>query len=97
MIATATVTKGSRSKTVPNPKPAVDEMKMVYSLDEEAEYVEMSLSADHRYLAVFSVKRRTVASWTWSTRIPGRGGGPMEVFPASENMTYAWGETGRWL
>ena len=93
VIATATVTKGSRSKTVPNPKPAVDEMKMVYSLDEEAEYVEMSLSADHRYLAVFSVKDGQcfvdmVDADTWTS------GGPMEVFPASENMTYAWGEDG---
>ena len=32
---------------------------MVYPLDKDAEYVEMSLSGDHRYLAVFSVKNGT--------------------------------------
>ncbi len=91
--ATATVRKGRRSWTVPNPKPVIDELKMVYPLDEEAEYVEMSLSGDHRYLAVFSVKDGTyfldlVDADNWTSK------GPVEVFPASEKMTYAWGEDG---
>ena len=61
--------------------------------DEDAEYVEMSLSGDHRYLAVFSVKDGTyfvdlVDADNWTSN------GPIEVFPASEKMTYAWGEDG---
>lgn len=91
--ATATIRKGRRSSTVPNPKPACSEMKMVYSLDPEAEYVEMSLSGDHRYVAVFSVKHgdyfaELIDADTWTSA------GETEVFPASEKMTYAWGEDG---
>ena len=62
-------------------------------MDEDAEYVEMSLSGDHRYLAVFSVKDgayfvELIDADTWTSK------GPGEVFPASEKMTYAWGEDG---
>ena len=64
---------------------------MVYPLDKDAEYVEMSLSGDHRYLAVFSVKNVTyfvelIDADNWTSD------GPVEVFPASEKMTYAWGD-----
>ncbi|NLD20098.1 MAG: hypothetical protein GX663_07640 [Clostridiales bacterium] len=91
--ATATIKKGRRSWTVPNPKPVIDELKMVYPLDEEAEYVEMGLSNDHRYLAIFSVKNGDyfvdlVDADNWTSQ------GPIEVFLASEKMTYAWGEDG---
>lgn len=91
--ATATVTRGRRSKTVPDPKPLPDEMKMVYPLDEEAEYVEMSLSRDHRYLAVFSVKDEgyfveMIDADNWTSA------GAVEMFPAAEKMAYAWGEDG---
>ncbi len=91
--ATATVTMGRRSATVPNPKPLSDEIAMVYPLDEKAEYVEMSLSEDHRYLAIFSVKNGAylvdlIDADTWTSK------GPSRVFPASEKMTYAWGEDG---
>ncbi len=89
--ATATVRKGRRSSTLPSPKPLSSQLSMVYPLDEAAEYVEMSLSGDHRYLAVFSVKDGTyfvdmVDADNWTSD------GPVEVFPASEKMTYAWGE-----
>lgn len=91
--ATATIRMGRRSATVPNPKPLSEELAMVYPLDEDSEYVEMSLSGDHRYLAVFSVKDGTyfvdlVDADNWTSN------GPIEVFPASEKMTYAWGEDG---
>lgn len=93
VTATATIRKGKRSRTVPNPKPAIDELKMVYPLDEEAEYIEMSLSDDHRYLAVFSVKDSAyfvelIDADTWTSN------GPIEVFPAAEKMTYTWGADG---
>lgn len=91
--ASSAIRKGNRSWLIPNPKPLTDQLAMVYPLDEEAEYVELSLSDDHRYLAVFSVKGGTyfvdlVDADTWTSR------GPMEIFPASERMTYAWGEDG---
>lgn len=54
--ATATIKVGKRSRTVPDPKPLADELKMVYPLDEAAEYIEIALSDNHRYAAVFSVK-----------------------------------------
>ncbi|MDD7215718.1 MAG: hypothetical protein PUH94_03505, partial [Firmicutes bacterium] len=93
VTATATVKRGRRSSILPSPKPLSDELAMVYPLDEEAEYVEMSLSGDHRYLAVFSVKEGSyfvdlVDADSWTSK------GPVEVFPASEKMTYAWGEDG---
>ena len=93
VASSATVMKGRRSWTVPDPKPLADQSSMVYALDEDAEYVEMSLSGDHRYLAVFSVKDgayfvELIDADTWTSK------GPGEVFPASEKMTYAWGEDG---
>lgn len=93
VTATATITKGHRSTTVADPKPVIDQFAMVYSLDEEAEYVEMSLSDDHRYLAIFSVKNGAyfvdlVDADNWTSK------GPIEIFPASKKMTYAWGEDG---
>lgn len=93
VASSATVTKGRRSWTVPDPKPLTEQISMVYPLDEDAEYVEMSLSGDHRTLAVFSVKDgfyfvEMIDADTWTSE------GPGEVFPASEKMTYAWGEDG---
>ena len=93
VTATATVKRGRRSSILPSPKPLSDELAMVYPLDEEAEYVEMSLSGDHRYLAVFSVKNGAylvdlIDADNWTSQ------GPFEVFPASEKMTYAWGDDG---
>ena len=93
VTATATVKRGRRSGILPSPKPLSDELAMVYPLDEEAEYVEMSLSEDHRYLAVFSVKDGSyfvdlIDADSWASR------GPVEVFPAAEKMAYAWGEDG---
>lgn len=89
--ATATVRKSRRSSTLPSPKPVSSQLSMVYQLDETAEYVEMSLSGDHRYLAVFSVKDgiyfvEIIDADNWTSN------GPVEIFPASEKMTYAWGE-----
>lgn len=93
VTATATVKRGRRSGILPSPKPLSDELAMVYPLDEEAGYVEMSLSGDHRYLAVFSVKNGAylvdlIDADNWTSQ------GPFEVFPASEKMTYAWGDDG---
>ncbi len=106
--ATATVKKGRRSSTVPNPKPLTDELKMVFALDSEAEYVDMRMSKDHRYLAVFSVKEAVqfedsssglsyyveiVDADTWATS------GPIEMFPAvstsvKDDLVHTWGEDG---
>ena len=91
--ATATVRKSRRSSTLPSPKPLAGELSMVYPLDKTAEYVEMSLSGAHRYLAVFSVKDGTyfvelIDADNWTSN------GPVEVFPASEKMTYVWGDDG---
>ena len=84
---------GKKSYTLPDPKPLSHELSMVYPLDEEAEYVEMSLSGDHRYLAVFSVKDGDcfvdmIDADNWTSD------GPVRVFPASKNLTFAWGEDG---
>lgn len=93
VTAWASVRKGKRSYVVPNPIPETEKLKMVYPLDEKAEYVEMSLSEDHRYLALFSVKDGSyyvemVDADTWTSD------GPVEVFTASQKMTYAWGKDG---
>ena len=91
--ATATVKKGRRSSTVPNPKPLIDELKMTFELDPEADYVDMSMSKDHRYLAVFSVKDGSnyveiVDADTWATS------SPIEMFPATDDLVHTWGEDG---
>lgn len=91
--ATATIKHGPKSRTVTNPVPVLDQLKMVYPLDEKAEYVEMSLSGDHRYLAVFSVRDgayfvEMIDADRWTSP------GPFELFSASEKMTYTWGEDG---
>ena len=96
--ATATVKKGRRSSTVPNPKPLIDELKMTFELDPEADYVDMSMSKDHRYLAVFSVKDGSnyveiVDADTWISS------GPIEIFPSIRtsgmyNLVHTWGEDG---
>ncbi|MEE0741915.1 MAG: hypothetical protein U0M21_06510 [Emergencia sp.] len=91
VMATASISKGQRSRTVTNPVPILDEIKMVYPLDEQAEYIEMSLSGDHRYLSVFSVKDgkcfvEMIDADNWTSP------GPIELFSASEKMIYAWGE-----
>lgn len=84
---------GRRPVSVPNPCPMPGMLKMVYPLDTEAEYVEMSLSDDHRYLAVFFVKEGKyfadiVDADTWKSQ------GTFEMFPESEKLAYAWGRDG---
>lgn len=91
--ATATVKLGKRSRIEPAPKPLTEELDMVFSLDETAEYIESSLSEDHRYLAVFSVKdgcwyAELVDADFWTSK------GPVRMFSASDKMSYAWGEDG---
>lgn len=91
--ATATVGKSKRSWTLPDPKPLMEELDMVYSLDDEAEYVELSLSEDHRYLAVFSVLdgmyfAEIIDADLWQSF------GQFELFPETKNLTYSWGEDG---
>lgn len=93
LLAIRPISNNPKTRWIENPEPLLDELKMVYPLDEEAEYVEMSLSSDHRYLAVFSVKDGSyfvdmVDADTWTSR------GPVEVFPASKKMTYTWAEDG---
>lgn len=93
IVPEASLKKSPRSRALPVPKPLPDELKMVYPLDEKAEYVEMSLSNDHRYLAAFSVKDETyyvelIDADHW------KSAGIFELFPASEKMTYAWGDDG---
>lgn len=93
VMASTTIHKGRRSYLIPSPTPLTDQLKMVYPLDAEAEYVEMSLSPDHRYLAVFSVKddiylADVIDADTWESQ------GPVPIFPASEKMTYNWGSDG---
>lgn len=93
VIANQTISESPRSWTGAHPEPVMEELKMVYPLDEEAEYVEMSLSDDHRYLAVFSVRDGSyfadlVDADSWTSP------GPIELFPAAEKMTYAWGSDG---
>ncbi len=92
-VGTKTIEIGPRVVSVSNLIPVHDEISMVYALDETAEYVEMTLSDDHRYLAVFSVTDgkyfvEIIDADSWESE------GPVEMFPASETMTYAWGEDG---
>lgn len=89
----ATMKVGPRTVTVPDPTPLPEQMAMVYPLDETAEYVELSLSDDFRYLAVFSVKDgaysvEMIDADTWVSN------GSTELFPASEKMAYSWGDDG---
>lgn len=91
--ATATIGKSRRSWTLPDPKPLMDQMAMVYPLDEGAEYVELSLSEDHRHLAVFSVAdgkyfAELIDADLWESC------GRFELFPAAEKLTYSWGNDG---
>lgn len=84
---------GRRPVSVPNPCPLPDMLKMVYPLDTEAEYIEMSLSYDHRYLAVFFIKEGTyfvdiVDADTWKSQ------GAFEMFTESEKISYTWGRDG---
>lgn len=91
--ATASVRYGNRSSTVPNPKPLSDRLSMVYPLDEDMEYVEMTMSPDHRYLAVFFVEDgdyyvELIDADLWKKQ------GVFRMFKATEKLTYAWGEDG---
>lgn len=93
IVPEASLKKSPRSRALPAPKPLPDQLKMVYPLDAQAEYVEMSLSNDHRHLALFYVKEGTyhmemidADRWTSVAAI--------EMFPASEKMTYTWGDDG---
>lgn len=89
--ATVPVSNNPKSKVQRYPEPVVDEINMVYKLDSAAEYIEMSLSGDHRYLAIFSIKAgkyyvEMVDADNWTSQ------GIMELFPETEKMTYTWGE-----
>ncbi len=92
-VGSTTVEIGPRVVAVKDLIPLHDEISMVYSLDETSEYVEMSLSKDQRYLAVFSVKDgkyfvEMIDTDSW------KSDGIVEMFPSSEKMTYGWGEDG---
>lgn len=92
-VPEASLKKSPRSRALPAPKPVTNELNMIYALDPNAEYVEMSLSNDHRYLALFSVKNGTyyieiIDADRWTSELIA------ELFPASEKMTYTWGDDG---
>ena len=91
--ATISIGKGRKNLFIPDPTPLSDQLKMTYPLDETAEYVDISLSGDHRNLAIFSVKEgdcfvEIVDADTWQSKCMEK------MFPASEKMSYAWGEDG---
>jgi len=93
IVPEASLKKSPRSRALPAPKPLPDQLKMVYTLDAQAEYVEMSLSNDHRYIALFSVKNgayyvEMIDADRWISEAV------IEMFPASDKMTYAWGDDG---
>ena len=93
IVPEASLKKSPRSRALPAPKPLPDQLKMVYPLDAQVEYVEMSLSNDHRYIALFSVKNGAyyVEMIDADRRI---SEAVIEMFPASDKMTYAWGDDG---
>ena len=91
--ATISIGKGRKNLFIPDPTPLSDQLNMTYPLDETAEYVDISLSGDHRNLAIFSVKEgdyfvEIVDADTWQSKCMEK------MFPASEKMSYAWGEDG---
>ena len=91
--ATATVKQTARSVTVPYPNPITDEMKLVFTLNEDAEYVDMSMSKDHRYLAVFSVTEgyyyvEIIDADTWMSS------DPIKLFSETDTLTHVWGDDG---
>ena len=93
VTANASVKKGKKSWTVPDPVPLIDEMKMIYPLDAETEYIELSLSPDHRHLVIFSVREGF-----WNVEIIDADRLVREanavMFPASHKLVYAWGDDG---
>ena len=91
--ATISIGKGRKNLFIPDPTPLSDQLNMTYPLDETAEYVDISLSGDHRNLAIFSVKEgdyyvEIVDADTWQSKCM------TKMFPASEKMSYTWGEDG---
>ena len=91
--ATISIGKGRKNLFIPDPTPLSDQLKMTYPLDETAEYVDISLSGDHRNLAIFSIKEgdyfvEIVDADTWQSKCKEK------MFPASEKISYAWGEDG---
>lgn len=82
-----------RSWLIPNPKPLTNRVSMVYPLDETVETVDLTMSADHRYLALFSktdgfITAEIIDADLW------RSVGTFRLFTASGRLTYAWGEDG---
>ena len=91
--ARISIGKGRKNLFIPDPKPLSDQLNMTYPLDETAEYVDISLSGDHRNLAIFSVKKgdycvEIVDADTWKSKCMAK------MFPASGKMSYTWGEDG---
>lgn len=91
--ATISIGKGRKNLFIPDPAPLSDQLNMTYPLDETAEYVDISLSGDHRNLAIFSVKEgdyfvEIVDADTWQSKCM------TKMFPASEKLSYKWGEDG---
>ena len=91
--ARISIGKGRKNLLIPDPTPLSDQLNMTYPLDETAEYVDISLSGDHRNLAIFSVKKgdycvEIVDADTWKSKCMAK------MFPAAGKMSYTWGEDG---
>lgn len=91
--ATISIGKGRKNLFIPDPTPLSNQLNMTYPLDETAEYVDISLSGDHRNLAIFSVKEggcfvEIVDADTWQSKCMEK------MFPASKQISYTWGEDG---
>ena len=91
--ARISIGKGRKNLFIPDPTPLSEQLNMTYPLDETAEYVDISLSDDHRNLAIFSVKVgdyfvEIVDADTWKSKCVAK------MFPKSEKLSYAWGEDG---
>ncbi len=89
----ATVRRGKRSEGMRNPLPHAEQLSMVCPLATEHEYVGLSLSGDHRCLAVFYVQEgrmnvELLDADLWESR------GRFELFGSAQKISYAWGEDG---
>ena len=92
-VPSATVRHGHRSEGLRNPIPLMDQLSMVYTLSSDAEYIDISLSQDHRHLAVFYALDgynyvEIIDADTWETC------GVTKLFETAEAISYSWGDDG---
>ena len=92
-VPSATVRHGHRSEGLRNPIPLMDQLSMVYPLNSDAEYIDISISKDHRHLAIFYISDgysyvEIIDADTWETC------GTVKLFETAEVISYSWGEDG---